>query len=227
MRAHRKRRMTPRTHRVGHRALAATQRRDLLFSLPTPILHPAVDDAILNGEARTATLERESTIPRTRAMVADLRNSFRVSFIMSDAPTPIPSALELVTQVQSRPVWDGASISPEGAQFPVVHLDWHEGHGFVLQCYEDEESWSDFLVTSQDFSAPSIEVELGGQALERWPRELFVSAERATQALNHFLQFGKQDPALEWIRLDAFPRETVWDDRMGREAWERANPRTG
>src|SRR2546422_9124349 len=74
---------------------------------------------------------------------------------MSEAPTPIPSALDLLTQVQSRPVCDGASISPEGAQFPLVHVDWHEGHGFVLQCYEDEESWSDFLVTSQNFSAPS------------------------------------------------------------------------
>ena len=142
---------------------------------------------------------------------------------MSEAPTPIPSALDLLTQVQSRPVCDGASISPEGAQFPLVHVDWHEGHGFVLQCYEDEESWSDFLVTSQDFSAPSIEVELGGQALERWPRELFVSAERATQALSHFLEFGKQDPALEWVRIDAFPREIVWESREGREAWERAN----
>jgi hypothetical protein len=158
-------------------------------------------------------------------MIAELRNTFRVSFIMSETPTPIRSVLELLTQVQSRPVWDGASISPEGAQVPLVHVDWHEGHGFVLQCYEDEESWSDFLVTSQDFSAPSIEVELGGQALERWPRELFASAELATQALNHFLDSGKQDPALEWIRIDTFPRETVWESSEGREAWERANPR--
>lgn len=160
-------------------------------------------------------------------MVVNLRNSFRVSFIMSEAPAPIPSALELLSSVQSRPVWDGASISPEGAQFPLVHVDWHEGHGFVFQCYEDEESWSDFLVTSRHFSLPSIEVELGGQTLERWPRELFVSAELATQALNHFLNFGKQDPALKWVRIDAFPRETVWDGREGRQAWERANPRKG
>lgn len=136
---------------------------------------------------------------------------------------PVPLVPEILTQVQSRPVWDGASISPEDAQFPLVHVDWHEGHGFVLQCYEDEESWSDFLVTSQHFSPPSIEVELGGQALERWPRELFVSAECASQALNHFLESGKQDPTLDWVRIDAFPRETVWDDRAGREAWERAN----
>jgi len=135
----------------------------------------------------------------------------------------VPSVPELLTRVQSRPVWDGASISPQDAQFPLVHVDWHEGHGFVLQCYEDEESWSDFLVTSQHFSPPSIEVELGGQTLERWPRELFVSAERATQALNHFLESGKQDPTLAWIRIDSFPRETMWEGREGREAWERAN----
>lgn len=140
---------------------------------------------------------------------------------------PISSASELFTEVQSRPVWDGASISPADAEYPRVHLDWHEGHGFVFQCYEDEESWSDFLVTSRHFSTPSVELELGGQALERWPPELFVSAERTTQALDHFLEFGKQDPALEWVRIDRFPRETLWEGRAQREAWERANPRKG
>jgi hypothetical protein len=153
----------------------------------------------------------------------DLRNTFRVSFIMSEAPTPIPSASELLADVQTRPVWDGASISPANAEYPRVHLDWHEGHGFVFQCYGDGESWSDFLVTSRQFSTPSAEVELGGQALERWPNELFASAERAAQALSHFLEFGKQDPTLEWIRIDAFPREIVWEGREGREAWERAS----
>jgi len=65
-------------------------------------------------------------------MVVNLRNSFRVSFITSEAPMPVPSVPELLTRVQSRPVWDGASISPADAQFPLVHVDWHEGHGFVL-----------------------------------------------------------------------------------------------
>jgi hypothetical protein len=140
---------------------------------------------------------------------------------------PTPPISELLSEVQSRPAWDRSSICPADAQFPLAHVDWHEGHGFVLQCYEDEESWSYFLVTNRHFSTPSIEVELGGQALERWPRELVVPAERAARALNHFLDFGKQDPALEWIRIDAFPRETVWDDQKGRDAWERANPRRG
>ena len=135
---------------------------------------------------------------------------------------PIPSASELLSDVQSRPVWDGASISPADARFPLIHIDWHEGYGFILQCYEDEESSSDFLVTSQRFSTPSVEVELGGQALERWPPELFVPVELAIRALNHFLDFGKQDQALEWVRIDGFPRETVWEGRQAREAWELA-----
>ena len=157
-------------------------------------------------------------------MIADLRNMFRVSFIMSDAPMPIASVSELLADVQSRPVWDGASISPAGADYPRVHLDWHQRHGFVFQCYAHEESWSDFLVTRRQFSTPSVEMELGGQALERWPPELFVSADHATQALNYFLEHGKQDPTLEWIRIDGFPRETLWEGRAQREAWERANP---
>ena len=160
-------------------------------------------------------------------VIADLRNAFRVSFIMSEAPAPIASASALLSDVQTRRTWDGASISPADAAYPRVHLDWHAGHGFVFQCYEDEESWSDFLVLSRSFSTPSVEIELGGQALERWPRELFVSAAQATQALNHFLEHGKQDPVLEWVRIDAFPRETLWEGRAQREAWERANPRKG
>jgi hypothetical protein len=134
---------------------------------------------------------------------------------------PITSVPELLADVQSRPTWDGASISLADADCPLVHLDWHEGHGFVFQCYEDEESWSDFLVTSGQFSPPSVQVELGGQALERWPRELFVSAEYASHALNHFLDHGKQESALEWVRIDRFPRETRTGSQSGRHATSR------
>ena len=156
-------------------------------------------------------------------MTDERSKSFWVSSITNDTPLPVPSVSDLLERVQSSPVWDGTSISPGEGQFPLLHVDWHVGHGFVIQCYEDEQSWSDFLVTTLNFSPPSIEVELGGQALERWPRELFTSDEQATQALNHFLDCGKQDPTLDWVRIDGFPRETLWDSREGREAWERAN----
>jgi hypothetical protein len=48
---------------------------------------------------------------------------------------------------------------------------------------------------------------------------------RAAQALNHFLEHGKQDPTLEWVRIDGFPRETLWEGEAQREAWEQSNPR--
>jgi hypothetical protein len=122
-------------------------------------------------------------------------------------------------------VWDGAIVEPEDSQFPRVAVDWHEHQGFVLHCWEDETSWGDFPVTTREFSTPSVEVELGGQALERWPRELFPSAALATQALEYFLEHGRQDPTLEWVRIDRFPRELLWEGRAQQEAWERAHPR--
>jgi hypothetical protein len=78
------------------------------------------------------------------------------------------------------------------------------------------------LVTSRHFSPPSIEVELGGQALEWWPRELFVSAELATQALDHFLNFGKQEGPLTNL-VDDKPNKSLTDviaeelDKKGEE----------
>jgi hypothetical protein len=71
------------------------------------------------------------------------------------------------------------------------------------------------IVTTTDAVCNTIDHRL---PLERWPRELFASTERADQALGHFLEFGKQDQTLEWIRIDAFPREIVWEGREGREA---------
>lgn len=97
---------------------------------------------------------------------------------------PIVSVRDLLADVQLRPVWDGASISPADAEYPRVHVDWHKDNGFVFQCYENEESWSDFLVTSREFSTPTV-------------------------------------PALEWVRIDGFPRVTLWEGREQREVWER------
>lgn len=38
-------------------------------------------------------------------------------------------------------------------------------------------------------------------------------SERATQALNHFLESGQQDPMLEWIRIHSVRRESLWEGR--------------
>jgi hypothetical protein len=68
--------------------------------------------------------------------------------------------------------WHEGSLHPEnGADFPRAEVSFHPGHGFVLQLYEDANSLSDFLAASERLSAPRVEIELGGQAVERWPPE--------------------------------------------------------
>jgi hypothetical protein len=52
----------------------------------------------------------------------DRRDSFRLSFLMSDAPMLIASSSDLLADVQLRPAWDGASISPANAEYPRVHV---------------------------------------------------------------------------------------------------------
>ena len=156
-------------------------------------------------------------------MSVDLKNAFRLSFVTGETELPIPPPSEILARLRSGSVWDGASVAPADDQFPLLHIEWHEGHGFVIQCYEDGQAWSDFLLAGARCGPPAIEINLGGQTLERWPSELFVPDELAQQALDCFLTRGKQDPALHWIRIDAFPREIVWEGRDGREAWEHAN----
>lgn len=156
-------------------------------------------------------------------MTDDQDIALRLSFLTSEEALRLPPASDILAQVRARPVWDLASIAPAEGQFPLLHIDWHEGRGFVLQCYQDEQSWSDFLTSGSECGVPTVEVELGGQALERWPAELFVPEDVARRAIEHFARFGTQDPALRWIRIDEFPRETIWEGREGREAWERAN----
>lgn len=156
-------------------------------------------------------------------MSVDPRNPFRLSFVTGETQLPIPSVSEILARVQSGPVWDVASIAPADGQYPLLHVEWHEAQGFVVQCYEDQQAWSDFLVVGPRCGFPTIEINLGGQALERWPPELFVPEEPVRQALECFLTSGRRDPALHWVRIDAFPRESVWEGLEGREAWERAN----
>jgi hypothetical protein len=146
-------------------------------------------------------------------MSVDLHYEFRLSFVTGETQPPIPAVSEILARLRSGPVWDVASIAPATDQFPLLHVEWHEGQGFIIQCYEDEQAWSDFLLTGPCCGSPAIEINLGGQALERWPSELFVPEELARQALDYFLAFGKQDSRLHWVRIDAFPWETIWEGR--------------
>jgi len=153
------------------------------------------------------------------------RPSFRLSFISRDAPTAVPSASEVLARVRSAAPWDEASICPAQKDFPRLHVTWHDSGGFIVHCFEDEQSLGQFLVNSRDFSPPTVEINLGGQALEQWPRELFVSEALAAGSLDYFLHHGKRKPSLCWTETAKFPRETIWEGREERETWERTHRR--
>ena len=155
-------------------------------------------------------------------MSLPLRESFQLSAVIGDqlVETRVPPAAELLGMVRRGEIWQEASIYPTTADYPRANLSFLEGRGFVLQCYEDETCLSDFLVRTDELSDPQLEIELGGQALERWPPELFVPEALVTEAFEWFLDSGKRKPNLCWVRIDRFPREIVWEGEEGRKAWE-------
>jgi hypothetical protein len=105
---------------------------------------------------------------------------------------------------------------------PKCGIDWTRGT--VLHCFEDEMSWGFFLAEPGSLTSPEVDIVLGGQVQERWPRQLFVDPSLGAEALDYFLETGKQKETLHWIRTDAVPRETAWEGRAGREAWEKGQP---
>lgn len=149
------------------------------------------------------------------------RRAFRLSFLSSDAEIVDPNASEILARVRSAPVWDGATICPVQGEFPRTHITWHAGAGFNVHCFADEHSLGHFLVSENHFSPTAVEINLGGQALERWPRELFVPESLAAEALEYFLEHWRLKPSLSWTRTGEFPRESIWRGRKEREAWER------
>lgn len=156
-------------------------------------------------------------------MTDNHRHRFRLSFISSARQLVVPPSSEVLLRLRSAALWDEASIHPADSDFPRAHISWRQTAGFNLHCFENNLSSGQFLVSRLEFSAPSVEINLGGQALERWPRELFVSEDLATEALDHFLDHGELKPSLFWISTGQFPREIIWEGREEREAWERAN----
>ena len=154
-------------------------------------------------------------------MSQDRRRSFQIEFITDEAPSPIESVSAVLAHARSKPKWDGGSIAPQDGQFPCLWIEWHGGLGFVIQCHEDERSLGNFLAAGSSCGFPKVEIELGGQALELWPSELFVPDELAEQALKFFVATGRQDPDLNWVRIDGFSRKVIWVGRAAREDWER------
>jgi len=151
--------------------------------------------------------------------------SFKLSFVSSPRAAQVPPVPTLLATLRSIPAWDEASIAPDDAQFPRLHLMWREDAGFVVHCIEDEAALGHYLVTALSLSQPVIEVNLGGQALERWPAELFVPEGHTASAVGYFLESGKRNPTQHWIGGVDFPREVLWSGREQRIEWERSHGR--
>ena len=134
---------------------------------------------------------------------------------------------EILREIERGEAWELA-VHPidKFPQFPRMNIDWHRGFGFVVMAFEDEKSIGFYPILGTRCGKPEVPVELGGQALEKWPSELFVSRQMAAQALRTFLNSARQDPAFVWVANDAFDREVIWEDRAGRIAWERQQERT-
>ncbi len=101
------------------------------------------------------------------------RERFHLSFVSGDGDQVATDPDLIIGKVKARRYWDTAVLEPSEGQFPRLHLEFHGGYGFVVQCFEDEASWGWFL---------------------------------------------------QWVRIDGFPRATIWEGRQGRETWERDHP---
>jgi hypothetical protein len=147
---------------------------------------------------------------------------FLYSTISGPENVPAQDASELLGIARGLPEWDALIVVAENQDYPRVHVSWHDGHGFVVHCFEDGESWGFFLAKAPSFSSPEVAIEMGGQALEKSPRQLVVDSERALEALDFFLKTGRQNGTHHWVRADAFPRQIVREGRAGREASEKS-----
>ena len=157
-----------------------------------------------------------------KARTVTTKTGFRLSAVVGGQypEMELPSVAELLTKLQSGEISGEAVIYPISRDFPRAMIDWHTGHGFVLLCFDSDVSRGHFVTRGPVTSRPSVSIVLGGQAMEKWPPELFVPEDLAADGLQFFVDTGRRKPVLEWTRIDRFSREVVWEGSTGRNAWE-------
>ena len=82
-------------------------------------------------------------------MNASNRPAFRCTTIADTTGSPCSDAPYVLAMTRRLAVWDTVTIVPESGDFPRANITWHEGHGFVVQCFENDTSWGDFLARSE------------------------------------------------------------------------------
>ena len=152
---------------------------------------------------------------------------FRMSAIIGDAYPEIdlPPAGELLRRLRSGEIVGEALIYPAESDFPRTTVAWHPGYGFSVQCLDSDRSVGHFLAACPMPGEPSVEVVLGGQAMERWPRELMVPEALAAEALTFLSESGARKPGLFWIAADQFSRSLFWEGEALRRARKRRSAR--
>jgi hypothetical protein len=127
--------------------------------------------------------------------------TFHYSTLASDENVPARNASELLDVAQRCAVWDDVIIEADADEGSRATVSWHAGHGFVVHCFEDAASLGFFLAEALSFSAPAVDIVLGGQVQERWPRELFVSPDLA------------REPSISFWRREAEADHALGTDR--------------
>ena len=133
---------------------------------------------------------------------------------------------ELLNVARGLPRWDAVIVTVGDQQYPRLHITWHDAYGFVVHCFEDKDSWGFFLVEALSFSPPEIEIEVGGQALEKWPRQLFVASERTPPSSEPFPGDRKAERNLQLGANGCVSSPSSLGDCCGRLAWEKSREKT-
>jgi hypothetical protein len=133
---------------------------------------------------------------------------FVMSFLFEGWKVPA-EAESALAMLRGRADWDVLSIEPrDGGQYPRLHLTNYVGHGIVVHGDTGEVHGNCILVSTATLSSsPTVRVNLSGQSLELWPRELFVTEDLARAATEHFIKFGEPNPGLSWVGLSGFERQ--------------------
>ena len=79
---------------------------------------------------------------------------------------PAPSAEALLESHASGSAWGESIIQPPDSTSPRLLVSYHGSAGFQLVCCDSETSSGDCLASNTAMSAPMVEIELGGQAIE-------------------------------------------------------------